>query len=331
MNKTITGKQVGNFLLNNAVIIMMLIAAVVVSILRPNFISDYNAKNLISNTAARFIVALGVSGCLITKGTDLSAGRMVGLAACLSATFLQRADYTSKVYPEMGELPILGVFLGVVLICMVFGFVNGLVISKLYVPPFITTLGMQTIVYGICLVYTGAQPIGGLRSDYTSIASGSLFGYIPYLGIIALVLGVLMWFIYNKTPHGKYMYAIGGNESSAEVAGINTTATKIIIYTSAAALYGIAGFLYGGKAGGASVNIGLGYELEAIAGCTIGGVSTNGGVGRIGGILIGVLVFELLKIAMQFMSVPSDYTYIVQGLVIIMAVSLDIRKYVAKK
>ena len=140
-----------------------------------------------------------------------------------------------------------------------------------------------------------------------------------------------MWFIYNKTPHGKYMYAIGGNESSAEVAGINTTATKIIIYTSAAALYGIAGFLYGGKAGGASVNIGLGYELEAIAGCTIGGVSTNGGVGRIGGILIGVLVFELLKIAMQFMSVPSDYTYIVQGLVIIMAVSLDIRKYVAKK
>lgn len=135
MNKTITGKQVGNFLLNNAVIIMMLIAAVVVSILRPNFISEYNAKNLISNTAARFIVALGVSGCLITKGTDLSAGRMVGLAACLSATFLQRADYTSKVYPEMGELPILGVFLGVVLICMVFGFINGLVISKLYVPP----------------------------------------------------------------------------------------------------------------------------------------------------------------------------------------------------
>ena len=326
MNKTITGKQVGNFLLNNAVIIMMLIAAVVVSILRPNFISEYNAKNLISNTAARFIVALGVSGCLITKGTDLSAGRMVGLAACLSATFLQRADYTSKVYPEMGELPILGVFLGVVLICMVFGFINGLVISKLYVPPFITTLGMQTIVYGICLVYTGAQPIGGLRADYTQIASGSLFNitYIPYLGIIALVLGVLMWFIYNKTPHGKYMYAIGGNESSAEVAGINTTATKIIIYTSAAALYG-------GKAGGASVNIGLGYELEAIAGCTIGGVSTNGGVGRIGGILIGVLVFELLKIAMQFMSVPSDYTYIVQGLVIIMAVSLDIRKYVAKK
>lgn len=332
-NSKLSGRRTGEFLLNNAVIIMMLVAAAAVSIMRPNFISQYNIKNLISNTSARFIIALGVSGCLITKGTDLSAGRLVGLAACLSATFMQRLDYTSKVYPDMGEPPIIWVFLGVVAVCMVFGLLNGLVVSKLNVPPFIATLGMQTIVYGICLVYTGAQPIGGLRRDYTNISSGSLFGFqfLPYLGIIALLLGLIMWFVYNKTPHGKHMYAIGGNENSAEVAGINTTATKIIIYTTAACLYGIAGFLYGAKSGGASVNLGMGYELEAIAGCTIGGVSTNGGVGRISGMLVGVLVFELLKIAMQFMGVPSDYTYIVQGLVIIMAVSLDIRKYVAKK
>jgi len=326
-------KKVTKFLLDNAVIIMMVAAAVVVGILRPNFISEYNAKNLISNTAARFIVALGVSGCLITKGTDLSAGRMVGLAACIAATFLQRADYTSKVYPQIGELPIVGVLLGVVLICMVFGAINGVVVAILNVPAFIATLGMQTIVYGICLVFTGAQPIGGLRLDYTNIASGSFFGitWIPYLGLIALALGLIMWFVYNKTPHGKYMYAIGGNENSAEVSGINTVKSKIIIYTTAAALYGIAGFLYGAKSGGTSVNMGQGYELEAIAGCTIGGVSTNGGVGTVGGILVGVLVFELLKIAMQFMGVETSYTYIIQGLVIVVAVALDIRKYVAKK
>lgn len=104
-----------------------------------------------------------------------------------------------------------------------------------------------------------------------------------------------------------------------------------MIYATAGLMYGIAGFLVGAKSGGASVNIGVGYELEAIAGCTIGGVSTNGGVGRISGILIGVLVFELLKIAMQFMGVPPSLTYVVQGLVIITAVALDIRKYVAKK
>ncbi len=333
MTKTKPKQSAKDFLLNNAIIILMLVAAIAVGILRPSFFSESNAKNLISNTAVRFIIALGVSGCLISKGTDLSAGRQVGLAACIAATFLQKADYPSKVYPEIGELPIWVVLLGLVVIFAFVGFLNGIVIAWFKVPPFIATLGMQTIVYGICLVFTGAQPIGGLRSDYTSISSGSLFGiqFIPYLGVIAAIIGVFIWFLYNKTPHGKYMYAIGGNENSAEVSGINTNKVKIIIYILAAILYAVAGFLLGGKAGGASVNLGMGYELEAIAGCTIGGVSTNGGIGRVTGILVGVLVFELLKIAMQFMGVETSYTYIVQGFVIILAVALDIRKYVAKK
>ncbi len=323
----------GNFLLNNAMIIFMIGAAIVVGLLRPTFFSMYNFKNLISNTAVRFIIAVGVSGCLITKGTDLSAGRTVGLAACIAATFMQAADYSSKVYPNLGELPMLLVLLGVIFVSVLIGLLNGLVISLLNVPPFIATLGMQTIVYGACLVFTGAQPIGGLRKDYTNLSSGSIFNIqiLPYLGLFALIIGVIMWFVYNKTPHGKYMYAIGGNENSAEVSGINTVKTKLVIYMTAGLMYGIAGFLLGAKSGGASVNMGMGYELEAIAGCTIGGVSTNGGVGRISGILIGVLVFELLKIAMQFMGVETSYTYIVQGIVIIIAVALDIRKYVAKR
>lgn len=330
MNTSIS-KRIWSFALNNAVTIIMVLVAIGVGIARPTFFSVNNAKNLISNTSVRFLIALGVSGCLITRGTDLSAGRTVGLAACIAATFLQRGDYSSKVYPNIGELPIFAVLLGVLAVCVVIGLLNGIVISFFKVPPFIATLGMQTIVYGICTVFTGSQPIGGLRTAYTDISSGSLFKSIPYLGIIALVLGVIMWFIYNKTPHGKYMYAIGGNENSAEVSGINTTATKLFIYMTAGLLYGLAGFLLGGKAGGASVGLGFGYELEAIAGCTIGGVSTNGGVGRISGILIGVLVFELLKIAMQFIGVPPAYTYIIQGIVIVFAVALDIRKYVAKK
>ena len=323
----------GNFLLNNAMIIFMIGAAIVVGILRPTFFSLYNFKNLISNTAVRFIIAVGISDCLITKDTDLSAGRTVGLAACIAATFMQAADYSSKVYPNLGELPMLLVLLGVIFVSVLIGLLNGLVISLLNVPPFIATLGMQTIVYGACLVFTGAQPIGGLRKDYTNLSSGSIFNIqiLPYLGLFALIIGVIMWFVYNKTPHGKYMYAIGGNENSAEVSGINTVKTKLIIYMTAGLMYGIAGFLLGAKSGGASVNMGMGYELEAIAGCTIGGVSTNGGVGRISGILIGVLVFELLKIAMQFMGVETSYTYIVQGIVIIIAVALDIRKYVAKR
>jgi methyl-galactoside transport system permease protein len=330
MNKAINKQSVARFMQNNAIIIIIFLIVVFVGISKPNFLSFSNFKNLSVNTAVRFIIALGVSGALITKGTDLSAGRLVGLGACIAATLLQRSDFATKLYPNLPNLNLLVAFGIAILVCGMFGFINGAVISFLKVPPFIATLGMQTLVYGICLVYTGAQPIGGLRSDYTVIASGSIAG-IPYLFIIAVIFGLLMWFLYNKTRHGKYMYAIGGNENAAEVAGVNTSKAKIIIYTLAAMLYAVGGILLAAKAGGTSVNMGAGYELEAIAACTIGGVSTNGGVGRVSGILIGVLVFELLKISLQFLGVETSYTYIVQGLVIIIAVALDLRKYLAKR
>ena len=127
------------------------------------------------------------------------------------------------------------------------------------------------------------------------------------------------------------MYAIGGNESAAQVAGVNVPATIIRIYVLASILYGLAGFLVGAKAGGASTATAYGYELEAIAACTIGGVSANGGVGRVSGVLVGVLVFEILKICLQFLRLDPAYTFVAQGLVIIVAVALDLRKYLAKK
>lgn len=326
-SSVVRGRQV---IVENMLIIILLMLVVFVSVLKPNFLTMKNFSNISVNTAVRFIIALGVSGCLITKGTDLSAGRMVGLGACIAGTLLQKVDYSGKFFPKLGDISILLVFLIVVLICSIFGFINGCVISYWKVPPFIATLGMQIIVYGISLVYTKATPLGGYRKDYTSIATGKFNG-IPYLFFIAFGIGFFMWFLYNKTRHGKYMYAIGGNEAAAEVSGVHVNKTKILIYTLAAGLYATAGFLLGAKAGGASVNMGLGYELEAIAACTIGGVSTNGGVGKVSGILIGVLVFELLKSSMQFLKIDTSWQYIVQGLVIIIAVALDLRKYLVRK
>ncbi|MCI9486674.1 MAG: beta-methylgalactoside transporter [Lachnospiraceae bacterium] len=331
MNKK-SGKDIKNFLQNNSIIILLVILVIVVAVLKDNFFGKSNITNTASNVAVRMFIALGVSGCLITKGTDLSAGRLVGLSACLSGILLQTTDAASKFYPNLGDMNIFLVLLIVIAITAVFGLINGLVIAILKVPPFIATLGMQQLVYGICLIYTKATPLGGFREDYTNIAKGKILaGWLPYLVIIALIVGFLMWFLYNKTRHGKYMYAIGGNEVAAEVSGVNVTKTKILIYVLAAILYACAGFLLAAKTGGATVNAGQGYELEAIAACTIGGVSTNGGIGRISGIFVGVLVFELLKVCLQFLGVPSDYTYVVQGLVIIVAVALDIRKYLSKK
>ncbi len=326
-----------DFLINNGIIIVLVILAFATGILQPTFFSMGNATNIAMNVAPRFIIACGVSGCLITKGTDLSAGRMVGLAACLAGTLLQKPDYSGKFYADLPDfggmwgLWVLAVLGSCILVCCVFGFINGIVISYLQVPAFIGTLGMQLIVYGVCLVYTNATPIGGYHNMYTGVAKGKFLGIIPYLFLIAIAVGLFMWFLYNMTPHGKYMYAIGGNEQSAEVSGVNTKRTKIIIYMTAAAMYALGGFLVGAKSGGSSVNMGQGWELEAIAACTIGGVSVNGGIGRISGVFIGVLVFEILKTCLQYLGVDTNYQYIAQGIVIVVAIALDIRKYIAKK
>lgn len=329
--KKINGKD---FLINNGIIIVLVLLAIFTAIQQPSFASPDNLKNIALNVAPRFIIACGVSGCLITKGTDLSAGRMVGLSACLAGTFLQKPDYSGKFFPNLPHFGIWWVFavlLICVAVCCFFGLLNGLVVSFLQVPAFIGTLGMQLIVYGVCLIYTNATPIGGYRAAYTEVAKGRLFGSIPYLFLIALAVGIVIWFVYNRTPHGKYMYAIGGNEQAAEVSGVNTKKTKIVIYVTAAALYALGGFLVGAKSGGSSVNMGYGWELEAIAACTIGGVSVNGGIGKVSGVLIGVLVFEILKTCLQYLGVDTNYQYIAQGIVIVVAIALDIRKYIAKK
>lgn len=328
--KKMDAKAVKNFLSNNAIILLVIVLALAVGLKTDNFFTIKNVRNLIINMSPRFIIACGVSGCLITKGTDLSAGRQVGLAACLSAMLLQSVDYSARVLTGLPDIPVFAGMIIVLIIMACFGAVNGCIIAFLKVPPFIATLGTQTIVYGICSVITNNQPLGGFKSSYSKVATGSI-AVIPYLVIFAALVGVYMWFLYNKTRHGKYMYAIGGNENAAQVAGVNVPATLIRIYILASVLYAFGGFLLGAKAGGASTATGFGYELEAIAACTVGGVSANGGVGTIPGVLVGVLVFETLKICLQFLGVDPAYTYIAQGLVIVLAVALDLRKYLAKK
>ena len=334
-NEMSFGKKAWKVVSGNPIVFLLIIAAIVVGCVTDNFFSWANLSNLLSNTAVRFLIALGVSGCLITKGTDLSAGRQVGFAAVVAGILCQRGDYNGRLWKWAPEMPIGVVLLIVLVIGLIWGLINGLIVTRLHVPPFIATLGTQTIIYGISLVISDAQPIGGFQKVYTTLINGRIGNvrgfHLPYLLFVAAVFGLLFWFIYNKTRHGKYMYAIGGNDVAAEVSGVNTTRTLLRIYATAGIMYAVAGYLLAAKSGGASASMGQGYELEAIAGCTIGGVSTTGGIGTVPGILVGVLVFELLKIILQFLGVNPYYNYVVQGLVIVLAVALDIRKYIAKK
>ena len=279
------GKKIWKVVSGNPIVFLLLIAAIVVGILKDNFFSWGNLGNLLSNTAVRFLIALGVSGCLITKGTDLSAGRQVGFAAVVAGILCQRGDYNGRLWKWVPEMNIGLVFLIVVALGLCWGLINGFIVTKLHVPPFIATLGTQTIIYGISLVISDAQPIGGFQKIYTTLINGRIGNtrsfHLPYLFFVGLVFGLIFWFIYNKMRHGKYMYAIGGNDVAAEVSGVNTTRTLMRIYTTAGIMYAIAGYLLAAKSGGASASMGQGYELEAIAGCTIGGVSTTGGIGTV--------------------------------------------------
>ncbi|MBR0039046.1 MAG: beta-methylgalactoside transporter [Lachnospiraceae bacterium] len=332
-------RQIIHIFKDNIIAFLLVILVLFVGFTRDNFFTWANFANIVSNVTPRFIIALGVSGCLIIRGTDLSAGRAVGLAGVIACTLLQRNDYADKFFGGDFVAPetwwyVLGIALFVVFLSMCFGLADGIIISQLKVPPFLATLGMQTVIYGIACIYSDAKPIGGLRQDYTAIATSQMFKIgtfsFKWLFLFALIGGLVFWFLYNMTRYGKYMYAIGGNENAAEVSGVNVKKSIIKIYALAGCMYGLAGFILAAKSAGASVNLGQGYELEAIAACTIGGVSTGGGVGKVSGILLGVLVFELLKSSMQFLGINPYVQQVVQGIVIIVAVAFDVRKYLKR-
>ena len=308
-------QKVKDFLINNGVIIVMFILVIYTGLTSNNFFTGNNLMNILMNMSSRLVIALGIAGCVITAGCDLSAGRMIGFGACISGMLLQRLDYSGKFFPDMKPLNVVLVAIIAMLICAAFGTVTGIFIAYLNVPPFIATLAMMEIVYGIGLIVTNATPLGGYVEAYTNVANKKFLG-INYLIWIAIIVAAITWFIFNMTRHGKYMYAIGGNPQAAEVAGVPVKKTLIIIYA---------------KAGGASVQTGYGYEMEAIAACTIGGVSVTGGRGKVSSAIIGVAVFELLKVALQYLGMNANAQYIAIGVVIFVAISLDIRKYIARK
>lgn len=322
-------KSLKEWMIENALVVVIILMVIYTAFSANNFLSFNNLKNIMSNVSVRFIIALGISGPLIIRGTDLSAGRIVGLTAVVTAIFLQRPDAPGVMYPAVAGSPIIVAALAALSVGLVFGLINGLIISKLYVPPFIATLGTQIAIYGLNMILSKNTPIGSLHSGFTrfgALGINVMGVQIPYIAFISAVIGVFMFILYRYTIYGKEMYAIGGNEVAAEVSGVNTGKSKILIYSLAGLLYGLAGILLTAKTGSAAVTAGTGYELEAIAAATIGGVSTSGGVGTVPGVLVGVLVFELLKTCLQFLGISPEMTNVFQGIVIVAAVALDIRK-----
>jgi methyl-galactoside transport system permease protein len=340
IGRSLNSKSLSAFSLQYAIYFVFLFLVIGITIKEPAFLSIENFRNILSMSATRIIIAMGVGGILITGGTDLSAGRQVGFAAVLSASLLQALDYPRRMYVDLPQLPLWLPIILAMILCALIGLLNGLIVAKLKVPPFIATLGSMVAVYGLNSLYFdrppyGAQPIGGLDKRFTDLGSGYI-GFdgtysIPYIVLIATFVAIFVWILHNKTTFGKNIYAIGGNPEAAKVSGVNVVRNLLIVYMLAGALYGLAGALEAARTGGATNNYGNMYELDAIAACVVGGVSTSGGIGTVPGMVVGVLIFSVINYGLTFINMSPYWQQIVKGAIIIAAVAIDIRKYLNKR
>lgn len=326
-----------DFFKQNAIYFVLLILLGVIIAQDPSFLNLMNFSNILTQSSVRLIIALGIAGLLVVQGTDLSAGRQVGLAAVIAATMLQSMDNMNRVFPNLPEMPIFAVILVVCTIGAVIGLINGFIVSVLNVTPFIATMGTMIIVYGFNSLYydaVGGSPIAGFSENFSTFAQGFFrFGSfkLSYITIYAAIATIIMWILWNKTRFGKNIFAIGGNPEAARVSGVNVTRNLLVIYTLAGVFYAFGGMLEAGRIGSATNNLGFMYELDAIAACVVGGVSFAGGVGTIIGVVTGVLIFTVINYGLTYIGVNPYWQYIIKGSIIILAVAIDSLKYAKKK
>lgn len=342
--KLLRDGSIGDFLINNALYIIMLILVVYVTVTHPDFLKPTSLINLLSLTAAYLPVALGIAGCIVLTGTDLSAGRIVGITACISASLLQATTAPGKMWTSLEPLPLGLVLLLSVLLGTALGVFNGFWVAKFKLHPFIVTLATQLIVFTGLLLYMQAgastgQAISGLTNEYREFVTGSIVKLpvgggssvpIPNYVFFSIILSVLMWIIWNKTTFGKNMFALGANEEAARVSGVNVFMTTIAVFALAGAMYGYAGFIESARIASNTANTGANYELDAIAACVIGGVSFVGGIGKISGIITGVLLLRLIFVALPMVGMDQNLQYAIKGGIILIACALDMRKYLVK-
>ena len=325
-----------NWALDHAMIIIIVIMALYVQIMKPAFFSVPSLVNIISLTAARLPMALGVAGCIVLAGTDLSGGRVAGMTAFIAAMLLQRADANGKLLANVGPMPLIVVLLLVMLVGSLVGIVNGYCMGKFKLHPFIVTLATQMITYGVYLTISNSKQVSSLDASYTtSFVTRPLFKIGPtsvmtYV-LLAVILTCIMWVVWNKTTFGKNMFAVGSNEEAARVSGVNVLATIVGTFMIAGALYGYTGFVEAARLGSSTATLGLNYESDAIAAVVIGGVSFVGGTGKISGVILGVFMMQLIMSGMTFLGISGNVTYIIKGAVILFACILDMRKYMTKK
>ena len=263
------------------------------------------------------IIAVGVNMVIITGGIDLSSGSVVAAAAVVSASLAQISDFPRAVFPQLTDLPIIWPVLAGVTVGLIIGLINGSLIAFTAIPPFIATLGTMVAARGFAKWFTGAMPVSMLTDQFAWIGSGAN----PV--VIFLLTAVIFHIVLRYTRFGKFTYAIGANRQAAVVSGINVNRHLIYIYAIAGLLSGIAGTVTAARAISGQSGMGVMYELDAIAAVVIGGTSLAGGVGRVTGTVIGVLILGVMTSGFTFIRIDAFYQEMVKGVIIVAAVVAD--------
>ena len=339
------------FFLTNGLYIAILIFFIVCIIVAPirgngNLLTLPNIFTILEQSSTRMFYALGVAGLILLAGTDLSVGRMVALGSVTTGlilhpgmnivTFFGMGPWDFSSIPMMLRL-VMSLGLSVIL-CSAFSAFSGFFAAKLKMHPFISTMATQLIIYGMLFYGTTGTPVGSIDSTIRNLIGGRWelgvingeFVTFPKLIIPAVIAVIVAWIIWNKTTFGKNMYAVGGNGEAAAVSGISVFKVTMCVFIMAGIFYGCGAFLEAFRAN-ASAGTGQGYEMDAIAACVVGGISFNGGIGKISGAAIGVIIFTGLTYCLTFLGIDTNLQFVFKGVIIIAAVSLDSIKYLKKK
>ena len=295
-------------------VVALLLICGIFSITSPVFLTQPNIANILNQVAINAVLAVGATFVILSGGIDLGLGSYVAITGVLTAMSVQN---------EAFPLPV-GLAVG---LCSgtIIGLVNGVVITKGKIAPFVVTLGMMTITRGAALVISNGRPVSNLSDSFNDLSVNSLFG-VQYPIIIVLVVIAAAAIILNKTIFGRRVYAVGGNDEATRAAGISVDRVKIYVYALAGGLAGLAGILQASRITTGQPNIGVGYELDAIAAVVIGGTSLSGGFGKLSGTIVGALIIGVINNGLDLLNVSSYYQQIVKGSIIIGALLLDINR-----
>ena len=323
MQKTFNTKK---FLSQNSIWLVLIVLVIIMSIAQPSFFSVDNLLTLLSGEAVKGIMAFGVMFAILSKGIDLTIGASAALVACITASLVQPEGYANAILPGVGTLPApLVILIGLALGAGI-GAIYGAIIAYTKIPPFIATLGAQLICRAGAKMYTN-RPVSNLSEQFRFLGAYRIGGVFLIIIVVFFVMFAISAFLLTQTRFGKNVYAIGGNDQAARVAGINVEKNLILVYIWCSLCAAIAGMLLAGRAGSADpANSGLNYELDAIAAATVGGTSHTGGICRVSGVLAGILILGVINNGLVMLKVDDNMTNIVKGVIIVGSVVLDMRK-----